>query len=257
MSGWEKFWRWYDRVARLDFAGNLLSAVFDWKTWIWGLVPGGGAVTFFWAAVANRSALDVWVLTFIVMASIAAAIHYGLLVIDRFRGAKAEAPIHSLPAEKSDFPNLEDYFATDFKQLSVFRDLSMHIAMPDGAETDINVRVGIFRDSDSNVEFVSAFIPVITDARFRDVAASLIVQLKEDIKNAREWAKLISTADKWPGSDLRRSEDLVFSGRVFVYTLNLLDTVQTGKLIEFYRQNGLFLEIRGADYLHHRLQQQH
>jgi hypothetical protein len=55
MSG-ERFWRWYDRGARADFAGTLLGYIFDWKGWIAGVVAGGGGgMTFLKAAIDGRS----------------------------------------------------------------------------------------------------------------------------------------------------------------------------------------------------------
>ena len=43
--------------------------------------------------------------------------------------------------------------------------------------------------------------------------------------------------------------DLVFSGRVYIYTLNPLDSFQIANLILSYRKDGMFLEVRGSDYL--------
>jgi hypothetical protein len=55
----ERFWRWYDRGPRIDFAATLLGFIFDWKTWFAALI-GGGAVNFFWAAIEGKAPLEVY-----------------------------------------------------------------------------------------------------------------------------------------------------------------------------------------------------
>jgi hypothetical protein len=52
-----------------------------------------------------------------------------------------------------------------------------------------------------------------------------------------------------PGVPYSESTELIFSGRVFVYTTNRLNPVQIGDLVKWYQQSGLYLEIRGTDYL--------
>jgi hypothetical protein len=78
---WKEFWRWYDRGSRLDFAGTLLSLIFDWKAWAIGLVGGGG--TFLWAAIDGRSPLDVWVTAVVVLAALTLISHFWKLAVVR------------------------------------------------------------------------------------------------------------------------------------------------------------------------------
>jgi hypothetical protein len=73
------FWRWFDRGARVDFAGTLLGLIFDWRTWLAGIF-GGGGVTFLWAAIEGRSPLEVYLMAIfavacfvVIIAGIAAA----------------------------------------------------------------------------------------------------------------------------------------------------------------------------------------
>jgi hypothetical protein len=83
------FWKWFDRVARADFGGNLLGLVFDWRNWLWTVVPGGGGMTFLWAAVDGRSPLDVWIAAAVVMAALAITVLVivKLLESTRYRSA--------------------------------------------------------------------------------------------------------------------------------------------------------------------------
>jgi hypothetical protein len=82
----ERFWRWYDRASRADFAGNLLGYIFDWRHWLWGLVPGGSVLTFLWAAIEGRSPLDVWIAAAMVAASLAVTVAAMIWVADKHHG---------------------------------------------------------------------------------------------------------------------------------------------------------------------------
>jgi hypothetical protein len=78
------FWKWFDRAARADFAGNLLDFIFGWKRWLLGLLlPGGGGMTFLWAAIDGRSPLDVWVLAVVVVAALTVILFVLIFLADR------------------------------------------------------------------------------------------------------------------------------------------------------------------------------
>jgi hypothetical protein len=86
----ERFWRWYDRAARLDFAGTVVSYFFDWRGWIATFIGGsGGAVTFLWAAIDGRSPLDVWIAAVIVAAALAVFVWVIITIVGTLiRGTK-------------------------------------------------------------------------------------------------------------------------------------------------------------------------
>jgi hypothetical protein len=85
MSG-ERFWRWYDRGARADFAGTLLGYVFDWKSWVvTGFGGAGGLMTFLWSAVAGLSPLDVWVYAVVVTAALLAIAYFLISFLENHR----------------------------------------------------------------------------------------------------------------------------------------------------------------------------
>lgn len=98
-----RFWRWYDRGSRLDFAGNLLGYVFDWKAWIVGIFAGGGgAATFLWAAIDGRSPLDVWVVAVVVAAALATFVYFVISILEKLRkreGASSTAPASPIAIE--------------------------------------------------------------------------------------------------------------------------------------------------------------
>jgi hypothetical protein len=89
MSG-KGFWRWFDRGARVDFAGTLLGYVFDWKGWVAGLIGGGGgATTFLKAAIDGWSPLVVWVMAVVVAAALSVFVYYFLLTVEKRRSPGA------------------------------------------------------------------------------------------------------------------------------------------------------------------------
>jgi hypothetical protein len=151
-------------------------------------------------------------------------------------------------------PKLEDFFTKDFNFLSVDRTLDLKIENPaDSFQINTTIKIRVFRDFDSNTEFVSIFVPFFSDARLHDAIEGVIDHLKIHIKQAREEAKLIGVEARSPGSSVAKSSDLIFSGRVFVYTMNSLDPVQFGRLVDAYRKDGMVLEIRGSDYLFYKM----
>jgi len=63
------FWRWYDRAARIDFAGTLLGIFFDWKTWaVWA---GGTVVSLFISSYGPWTPGQAWLAALIGGACIA------------------------------------------------------------------------------------------------------------------------------------------------------------------------------------------
>jgi hypothetical protein len=63
---WRRLVFGLDWTTRTDF---ILSFIFDWRKWLWGLVPSGGGMTFLWAAI--------------VMAALAFVVFVVLKVVER------------------------------------------------------------------------------------------------------------------------------------------------------------------------------
>ena len=80
--GFERFWRGYDWLARGDLA---VGWIFDWRKWLWGLVPSGGGMTFLWAAIENRSPLNVWIAAVVVMAALAIFVYFSIVILEKIR----------------------------------------------------------------------------------------------------------------------------------------------------------------------------
>ena len=96
------FWKWYDRTARVNFAGTLLGLIVDWKGWISGTfgVLGGG-MTYFIAAIRGRDPLDVTVLALLVAAALIAIVYFGISILEK-RKRREGAPEHAAGVEAGD-----------------------------------------------------------------------------------------------------------------------------------------------------------
>jgi hypothetical protein len=167
---------------------------------------------------------------------------------------KASATTHEAPPRPSS-PNqnlsMEDLFTKDFSDLLNFqRALSMRVQNPaNGLDTSVEVKIRLHYDFRSNTQFVSIYVPFFGDVRLHEGLVGFIDNLKKEIQNHRDEAKNVGVGSQIPGAPMIESKDLVFSGRVFLYTLNALNPIQIGQLVGSYRNDGLFLEIRGNDYL--------
>jgi len=142
----------------------------------------------------------------------------------------------------------ESMYANDFTDLlNSESNLAFHIANPaNGLDTTINIRFRIHYDFRANIDFLSLYIPTINDARLS--AEAVIHLLRDQIPKHRDDLKKVEVGASSPGVATTYGKDMNFSGRVFIYTLNSLDALQTGNLIAYYREAGMFLEIRGNDY---------
>jgi hypothetical protein len=64
----------------------------------------------------------------------------------------------------------------------------------------------------------------------------------------------VETSTRIPGDSATMSElEMVFTGRVYLYVKDDLPPEQIGQLHSIYRQNHLYMEFRGVEYLSHHL----
>ena len=95
--------------------------------------------------------------------------------------------------------------------------------------------------------FIFQYLKDVTGDRER--AYILIRELIKDIRGIESRLKAsVSATTLRARNAAHRFRNLVFSGRVFTYTDELMDAIQIGELTKLYRDAGLFLEIRGHDY---------
>jgi hypothetical protein len=115
-------------------------------------------------------------------------------------------------------------------------------------DTTVTLRVRLYYDFTSHSEFLSVYIPQFKDARLKPY--DFITTIRDDLIKEREQMQTsIVMGQAQPGVPYSESTELVFSGRVFIYMTNPLNPVEMGDLVRWYQQRGLYLEIRGMDYL--------
>ena len=113
----------------------------------------------------------------------------------------------------------------------------------------MSLNINIMQDFQSQVDFMSVYIPAQNLVWVQDLIYNIIHELRDQIRPTRDrLTSDVRTGTSFPGSTYISSHDLSFSGKVYFYTLAPLSIFQLGDLARWYRDGGLFLEIRGNDY---------
>jgi hypothetical protein len=113
---WDRFWRWYDRGARVDLFDRVLSFFFDWRGWIAASFGGGGgALTFLSAAVEGRSPLDVWVVAVLVAAALSALVYFLIGIAEKLRNARPKTLNDKFPPATVKYILIQDAAKSAFE----------------------------------------------------------------------------------------------------------------------------------------------
>ena len=162
------------------------------------------------------------------------------------RTASSQSPNKPHPPQSL---TLEDLFASDSPLGSSERTYDLSVKDPTtNLDTTVTLRVRLYYDFTSHSEFLSVYIPRLSDARLKPF--DFMVNLRDRLVQDREQMhETIVMGQSQPGIPYSESSELIFSGRVFIYTANLLNPVQIGDVVKWYQRSGLYLEIRGIDYL--------
>lgn len=138
---------------------------------------------------------------------------------------------------------VRDYFETDFKREVVADNIFDFEWKAD--HRMISVPVQLHYDFDANAVFVCFYLPEIPAPEFvRDICGHvdrvLAIGQGRDIRAGRH------------GELQARDEDLVFTGRVFVYAEGDLSDAQVDKIADSLRARNLFFRFRGRRYARER-----
>jgi len=151
--------------------------------------------------------------------------------------------------------SLEDLYARSFPNLlSTEQKIQLELKGSNDFNQAFEIRFRLYQDFDSHTDFASVFVPSFKDAQLADMTQEILTSLSDQIKPNRELLRSsVGVGLKAPGSAYTEGKDLVFSGRVFIFTQNNLTPIQVGELTKIYKEKKMFLEIRGNDYwLFHR-----
>jgi len=134
---------------------------------------------------------------------------------------------------------LNEYYLKDFSRL-LSSNTVWTIRTIKGIEIQIIVKIHF--DFDSNVIFISFFIPE------GESEIELFSMLISKIENVLQLAKNVSINTKLPGENETSSEDLKFSGKVFFYYEGIVNQSKFSELKSLAKQDGLVLHFRDKNY---------
>lgn len=152
---------------------------------------------------------------------------------DDAEAAKAEPKIKTLL----------DYYKSDFSFMSTDSTAGMGL----GRDTPplLEIKYKVWQDFDTNSKFLSVFVP--RSPHSYDVCVALAQACPELVERA---GKGIQIKAGRPGdAALADSNDLVFTGKVYVYHEGEFALSQLGKLDELFRSKKLTAQFRGWDYI--------
>jgi len=203
-------------------------------------------------AYSRRKKGWLWAATVIVAAVVFIACLYWIRIRgDDVRGLAKQTQPSTTQASKGSAepePTLESLFQSDFPNVPKY---SFKRSLTGRATNDVrNVTLQVYVDYDAKADYVGFFVPHAKAANGGELTVALCKWLATDgVKLALNDMNSRITADQTYQGQRTRLSDLTFSGRVFIYTDEVLTMDQIVELRKAYKDDGLLLEVRGIDYL--------
>jgi hypothetical protein len=167
-------------------------------------------------------------------------------------GFVGSAAVYFWPHAKPWKHSLEDLYATDTNGLgNLERKWEVGVSNPDKGlqRTTLFLRFRLYQDFNSNIDYISIFIPETHNALIDEQIYGLIKWLRDQIPPFRkDLQNSVGVGMSRPGVPYAEAKDMKFSGRVFIYTMNNFTLVQLGELTSWYKAADMDLQIRGYDY---------
>jgi hypothetical protein len=233
----------------------------DWKSvWIGGgITLVAGCTVIIWP-----SQFFAWMgfLTGAVITGFALASHFGGIYF-RLAGAAAsfcvvaliylyaphppvwEASLPMSSHASTPVPTTLDLFNTDFPNL--LKVSGRMTVSPADKEWSEELRFNEYFDFDSNSKFVSVYVPFFATTE-RDRTFRICVILHNTNANSLKAMEKDKDIIVSGGSNIMRATNLAFSGRIYIYHVDVLDLQQEAALDDIYRKSGLDLQLRGMNY---------
>jgi hypothetical protein len=135
-------------------------------------------------------------------------------------------------------PNLHQQYLTDYKGMKLSSDKTFQSGT---AKFTINVQVNL--DYESKSKFLSIYIPRVPSTY--DVCRLL----PELVKTFLTDVETVTATSKMPGDPTESSsQDMIFTGAVYIYYEDHLTLEQLGSLESLFKAEHLFVHFRGTDY---------
>jgi hypothetical protein len=150
------------------------------------------------------------------------------------------------PVVPDEPPTLLGLFNKDFPNVNFkLADSSTGIEWKDG--TSLRIRRQVYLDFLGKTEFVGYYIPA-SPSNAPDRTFNACIHLANEIRSTiQDLSKIVSTYGDTGGAT--RSQDLVFSGRVFLYHEEGLTNRQRAAITLAYESKHLDVQFRGPEYL--------
>ena len=148
--------------------------------------------------------------------------------------------------DKTPLSLLEIYVTDNFAGMitSLREDLKID---NEALQLHVPIIVTKFYDYNANTFYFSIYIP--HSQHTIDICTVIANKFQSSILQQFSW---LETSSRLPGDSATMSEsEMVFTGRVYLYVKDDLSPEQIGQLRSVYKQNHLYMEFRGAEYLTH------
>lgn len=133
---------------------------------------------------------------------------------------------------------LREYFDTDFqKVLNGAKPITLS-----NANSSLDIIARVHQDFDSNTKYLSFYIPKIDDS------FEITVWIINNLNKALAITDGTEVQFGLPGEKLVNSKDLVFSGKVFIYSETGMDFQKLEHLQQEVRKKGIFIQYRGQEF---------
>jgi hypothetical protein len=146
------------------------------------------------------------------------------------------------PVKEEKPPSLVDLFKNDFPNvMKAFDENRVGVQFQNGEV--VHIATQVYLDFPAKTQFVGFYIP----ASGKTVAASL--QLVNGVHDAMDWLRKNQTLRAGYRGETTTLDELVFSGRVFLYHEDFLSITDKANIIKAYKQKHYDVQFRGPEYL--------
>jgi hypothetical protein len=155
-------------------------------------------------------------------------------------------------AKEEQLGNLYEYFQDDFPNsitlTMLFRDEFGNLEY---GRKNITLGFKMYFDFQANTKFISFYIPAMNRTELVYTTCVDVAGVYQKIMD--QLAANLHMAQPSPGdSSVGLSENLKFTGRIFIYTENFLSDEQVAKLITLFAEKGASVTFRGPNYYTYR-----
>lgn len=133
---------------------------------------------------------------------------------------------------------VQEYFETDFRDVWKLQ----KTFSPRGTELALEFIGRVHLDFKANAKYISCFISECPDP------VSACVEILKRLDEILLFADTFHAKSSLPGETPMNSKDLIFSGRVFIYSKYIIDDISLERLQAKAKNDGIILQYRGPTF---------